>query len=349
MKKRNAGIDLLRLVLMYMVCMLHVLLQGGILNNCQPGTNAHRAFWLMEVFAFCAVDGFALISGYTASDRPVKYGKIVEMWFQAVFYSFVVTVGLIWLGIGAPIGKRELLHTLMPVTYNKFWYFTAYFALFFAIPVLNKYLFALEEKSARRALVGLIFLYSVLGIVDDPFRSYGGYSAIWLMVLYCIGALAKGTKLFKKVSVFGLLVLWAGAIGVTWGLYILKDNKLLISYISPTILLCGMLMVELFSRLPLQSPLISKLSGLAFGIYLLQVNQVVWFEVIGGRFAPIAGKRILVGVPLALGGALCVFVAGLAVEWVRSLLMKLVRIDRISRGIAKAGERAVDGISKLIF
>ena len=42
--ERNYGIDLLRLVLMYMVCMLHTLGQGGILGVCQAGTVSIRLF-----------------------------------------------------------------------------------------------------------------------------------------------------------------------------------------------------------------------------------------------------------------------------------------------------------------
>ena len=38
-RERNGGIDLLRLVLMYMVCMLHTLQQGGILGAISEGTN----------------------------------------------------------------------------------------------------------------------------------------------------------------------------------------------------------------------------------------------------------------------------------------------------------------------
>ena len=45
--ERNYGIDLLRLVLMYMVCMLHTLGQGGILNACQAGTVAYKVYWFL--------------------------------------------------------------------------------------------------------------------------------------------------------------------------------------------------------------------------------------------------------------------------------------------------------------
>lgn len=96
---RNHGIDLLRLALMFMVCMLHTLGQGGILNASAEGTNAYRAYWFLEILSYCAVDGFAVISGYAASNRPRKYDKIVNMWFQAFFYSFILTGVLTVIGI----------------------------------------------------------------------------------------------------------------------------------------------------------------------------------------------------------------------------------------------------------
>lgn len=42
--ERNYGIDLLRLVLMYMVCILHTLGQGGILEACELGTAEYRTW-----------------------------------------------------------------------------------------------------------------------------------------------------------------------------------------------------------------------------------------------------------------------------------------------------------------
>ena len=89
-KERNYGIDLLRIVLMYMVCILHTLGQGGILDACADGTGRYKVFWFLEILSYCAVDGFALISGYMATDQPSKFEKLVDMWFQAFFYSFII-------------------------------------------------------------------------------------------------------------------------------------------------------------------------------------------------------------------------------------------------------------------
>ena len=43
-KERNYGIDLLRVVLMYMVCMLHTLGRGGILGASAAGTRGYKSF-----------------------------------------------------------------------------------------------------------------------------------------------------------------------------------------------------------------------------------------------------------------------------------------------------------------
>lgn len=82
--ERNYGIDLLRLVFMFMVCLYHTLGHGGILK-ASSGTEGYKAFWFFEIISCCAIDGFAVISGYTASVRSHKYFKIVDMWFQTFF------------------------------------------------------------------------------------------------------------------------------------------------------------------------------------------------------------------------------------------------------------------------
>ena len=283
--ERNYGIDLLRLVLMYMVCMLHTLGQGGILNACEAGTIEYKVFWFMEILAYCAVDGFAMISGYTAVDKPRKYEKLVEMWFQAFFYAFIVTVILTIAGLNPEWSVKELIKCALPVTFGKFWYFTAFFALFFAIPVLNRFIFSVDEETARTAFVLLVGLFSCIEILAGAFNTQSGYSALWLMVLYCIGALARQGRIFEQKKSITLIVIWAACILATWYVRGFLGIGRLTNYVSPTILASGLIMVVLFSRLRLKGTVISKLSPLAFGIYLFQLSPVIWNNCLrGGRF-----------------------------------------------------------------
>lgn len=345
--RRNYGIDLLRLVLMYMVCLLHTLGQGGILSASPAGTVRYGAFWFLEIAAYCAVDGFALISGYTASEKKPNSAKIVSLWFAALFYSCVLTLLLAALGVRTGLTAKGVVKLFLPVTFSYYWYFTAYFALFFAMPLLNASLFALEQAAAKKALLIIAALYSVLGVLYDPFLTNGGYSALWLMVLYCIGVLMRRIRLFDDAKTSTLLLLWLLCLGVTWFFKVFLGSKRLVSYISPTILLAAIIMVVLFSRLKPSPRAVGKLSPLAFGIYLFHLNRVIWAW-LQNAFVSVAALPAPLGVISALGVAGGIFVSGLAAEFLRTRLFRLLRIEKLSEGIAALAGRLLEKCAVLL-
>ncbi len=345
MKERNYGVDALRLVLMFMVCLLHTLGQGGVLANSRGFD--HKAYWLIETFAYCAVDGFAFISGYMAADRPQKYDKLITMWFQAFFYSCIVTCGLVLIGY-VSWQEVSLSKCLFPVTFSTFWYFTAFFGLYFFMPLLNKACAAMDEDTAGKVFVLLFAAFSGLGILKDPFISNSGYSTLWLIVLYALGLLAKKIRLFEKKPTWALIALWAGCILFSWGLYALAGIARLVRYLSPTILLSGIIMVVLFSRLKLKGTLISRLSPLAFGVYLFQLNPTLWKDAVGGSCVWITRQPLVLGIPAVFLAAGVLFAAGLIMECLRTGLFSLLRIPRLSRSIAAGIGRLMNGVLALL-
>ena len=85
---RYSGIDLLRLILMYMVVLIHILGHGGILGAVENGGNNLRydVYYLIKVIVTPAVDGYALISGFISSNKEKQnYSKIFVRWSQVVF------------------------------------------------------------------------------------------------------------------------------------------------------------------------------------------------------------------------------------------------------------------------
>lgn len=238
------------------------------------------------------------------------------------------------IGVNDAWSTTSILKSILPVTSGYYWYFTAFFALFLSIPVLNQFLFTIDTITAKKALIIIALLFSVMEIVATPFQTNGGYSAIWLMVLYCIGVLTKRIKLFETWPHIKLIALWALCILLTWGVCVFIGIKRLVNYVSPTILLSGILMVILFSRIRLKGSLIKKISPLAFGIYLLQLNSIIWNDVLQGAFSGIVGRPIYIGVILVVLYAFAVFASGLLVEYIRSILAKLLRITALSNRIA---------------
>ena len=328
--KRNYGIDLLRLISMFMVCVLHTIGQGGVLESCKEGTIEYAAYYLLGAACYCAVDVFALISGYVATQRRRDHSRLVNMWLQVFFYSIVLTLILSAFSIGKRPGMKEFAMDFFPVISKYYWYFTAYFALYFAMPVLNRFIFSADENTAKITLTLIFVVYTVIGLIKDPFATDKGYSAIWLMVLYCAGGLAKQ---------------WLGCLLTMWAVNIFTNTGILLRYSSPTVLLSALLLLVVFSRLELKGTVIRKLSPLAFGIYLFQGNRIIWNYVLKDSAKFVMDMNLFVGLLCALGIAVIIFVSGLAAEYLRTLLFRLLKIPELSRKLAAAADKVIGKVS----
>lgn len=85
MQERNYGIDFLRIISMFMIVILHILGNGGILASVQIGSSNYHLAWILEIASYCAVNCYALISGYVGIYSVHKYSNI--------FYGSVTTNG----------------------------------------------------------------------------------------------------------------------------------------------------------------------------------------------------------------------------------------------------------------
>lgn len=71
-KERNYGIDMLRIVAMFMVIILHILGRGGILDSVKTFSPNYYIGWFMEIASFGAVNCYAIISGYVCYNKKNK-------------------------------------------------------------------------------------------------------------------------------------------------------------------------------------------------------------------------------------------------------------------------------------
>ena len=90
---RNYGIDLLRIVSMFLVCLIHVLGHGGVLGATSRLSAEYEIAWFLGICAFCAINCFAMISGYVGFNKKFKFSNLVNLWLQVVFYSVLITCG----------------------------------------------------------------------------------------------------------------------------------------------------------------------------------------------------------------------------------------------------------------
>lgn len=145
MTAKNLGIEYYRILLTFMICVLHILGQGGALESTTAILDS-KILWSLEVFCLAAVDGYALISGYNSKSTSITYNSIITMWLQVFCYSFGISLILYFIGFSGELEFKDILKTAFPLIENQFWYFSAYFPLFLLKPVINRCLNSLNRN-----------------------------------------------------------------------------------------------------------------------------------------------------------------------------------------------------------
>ena len=91
LRERSAGLDLLRSLCMLMVVILHLLGRGGVMAAAVPFTPNYHLTWLWESAAYCAVDCYALLTGYLSVRSRFRPAPLLQLWLQVFCYSAGIT------------------------------------------------------------------------------------------------------------------------------------------------------------------------------------------------------------------------------------------------------------------
>lgn len=340
------GIELLRIVSMYMVVVLHMLL--SILGQMERGTETYELSWLTECAAYCAVNCFGLVSGYVGAGRSVSVGKAAGLWLQTAFYSLGFT--LLGLAIRSDVAGDPLLWAAFPLISGQYWYMTAYFGVMLLMPLLEAGVRDLPLRSLGLLGLGVLAL-SITGTFFTPPASMsltriyalgGGYSVIWLALLYVAGGYLRRSELLKKLKKRWAAALYLLCLAVTW-IGVLRDDWRWLSYTSPTVLLEGVALVLLFSKLELRArPLrraVEVMAPAALGVYLIHISPWLYRAVTSRltlTFPAYGGMKCVV---LVLLTALGVYLACTALELARIRLFKLLRVPRLTAAIDRLVRR----------
>lgn len=342
MKKRDYGIDLLRLACMGLIVLHHLLNHGGLLFAFPVYSNSGMLVHLLNAFTRCAVNGYALISGYVLVNARFRPSRFLSLWLQVVFYGVLAIVCIPLFFPETVILASDWLKALLPVSTDHYWYFTCYAAIFCLSPVLNQMLRSLSRRQAMLFAGALIFLFSILPTLaqTDPFQLQAGYHTGWLMIVYLLGGILRlhGLGWLKRWKI--TLPLFLACILISWAsrLYCLSIDAnhpasyLLLNYDAPTTLLCALILLALFQGMRLPDGLtkaVSTLSPLTFGVYLIHDNPLVRKHLIKMRMTALAGLNPVL---LILGLFACwagLYAVCLLMEWLRTKLFALLRVPAL--------------------
>ena len=387
-REKNMGIEILRIISMLMVLFLHVLGQGGVYPYAGIAASHpmnHPVSWLMETASFGAVDLFALISGYVSYKSKIRTSKYLKTWLLVSFWGVMIVLAIDkfpvifeklieLLKFFIPSVKTELetrlilpdeyIYALFPVSNNQYWYFNAYTLAFFAMPILNRAIEKLGRGEHFCICCGVFILTSVIPTISnaDLFVVGYGYSAIWLMLLYFIGAyIAKypTPKIYIPSEVCLMGYLFCTAAAWHWMFYIEKLVKLhpedeilptlkgqFIQYTSPFILAGSILLLILASRIRIGSKpikaVINFFAPATFGVYIIHVQPIFWNYFMLYRFWKLGYFSDTLEMAYYVVVAVAVlFVVCILLERIRMLLFKILQIDRLTEVVGKAADSFV--------
>lgn len=336
-KERNFGLDFLRILSMLMIVQLHVLGYGGILNNAVEGSIKYWVSWFLEIAAYCAVNCYAIVSGYVSCNSKAKISRITELWFQTIFYTIGITLIMCFF-FNSPLSIKNVVNAVFPITRKQYWYISAYFALYIFIPLLNNIIKYTNKSTYTVVLIAIFIAFSCLPTVllSDPYSMVAGYSAIWLMVLYLLGGYFKKYKIQPKNRKGGVfLFLYFVCIFITFMtkyvlelLNIKQISRMFITYTSPTIVLAAVFLFLYCSNLKfLKSKNIIKLFAPAtLGVYIIHVNPLIWTTFIKDFAVPFQEDNIVIMFLKICGSVLVIYIVCSIIDIIRIRLFKVIKM-----------------------
>lgn len=353
--KRKSNFEWLRIIAMAMIIILHYMFKGEMIQDpASRFTVSNMVYWLITSLCICSVNVYVLISGYFLVETNFKHNRLVELIFQVLEYSVIIT--LVMLATGrvalAELTVYDWIGYVLPVSTEEYWFVTAYLIMYLLSPLLAAGAKSLEKKQFKMIiLVLLIFTMFEKSILPMKLPTDGhGYEFGWFIVLYLIAAyiriygfpfleehIGRAWALYLGSAIFGCL--WGTGFSMlnqmtgieSFGVY--AEEVWDYNFIFVLLSAIGLFYIfknAKFNENAFGANLARKVGKLTFGVYLLHEHPLIrynWQAWLGVKthenlFFTIANMVMCVAV---------IFVIGVLVEGLRSLahgkLMKTIFRD----------------------
>ncbi len=352
--KRQANFEVLRVVAMAMIVALHFLQRGDILLPLYEEINIVNATaWLIKSFCIVAANCYVLIAGYFLVGAEWKCKKILTLVSQILFYSILIPVVCMVLGIGnvREWTIYEWITAVLPLQMEHYWFATAYVLLFVLSPVLAAGVKQLSKKQLE-LVIGILLIYfcvfkslSPILLATDQY----GYDYPWFICLFLIASYIRlygnrenglqigKIKLFatakKSVVCYLVFALAIFAVSVVLGLITARIGKfdyymnMVFSYNHILTLLASVSFFYAFLHWEPKEGgavrFLCKMAPYTFGVYLIHENVAIR-DLWAGWFGVEKVKDSLLFVPYMVLVIICLFAVCMTIDYIRACIFKKV-------------------------
>lgn len=285
-KERNIGLDILRILSMFLITARHYIGYSGVTESLGFSSLNGIFVNVLSVTVIPATNIFVLISGYFLVNSAFKPQRIVKIWAETFFYSVLFfIVGLI-LNFKR-FSLSNLIFALLPFVSRHYWFSVTYIVLILVSPFLNKVIISITEKEHRLLVVGggiLLSGWTTIVYFSQGVVTGGNRGLLWFMYLYLIGAYInlyrekiKFNAINIIVTVFSFVVILAYNFLLPKLSFIsnfpINTDDSVFSLILSVALFVAFLNIRINNKKIKE--IVVALAASSFGVYLIQENCMI--------------------------------------------------------------------------
>lgn len=265
-KTRASQYEFLRIISIYMVLFQH----ANFYSLGRPDEVSWESFLTCfgQSVSIIGVNIFILISGYFGVNFNLN--KLLNIAFQCIYCVIPISLIAFFTNHISINNFAEGFRYFWPFG---FWYIVAYVGLIIFSPLVNKGLSTLN-KVQYRWLIGAILAYTFLFdciLADNTIALNGGYTALWLIILYIIA---------RYIRTYGLKISLRNCIYIFITCVILKAILLLYHingtrYTNPLTLLASLSFFYAFTYIEIKNHFINVIAASTLMVYLLNMHPII--------------------------------------------------------------------------
>ena len=294
MKKRNINIDLIKSIAVFLVISVHFFLNTKFYNMKVTEINMFIGIFFRTMFMIC-VPLFMITTGYLMKDKKLNKKYYIGIFRVLITYLLSSITILTYLKIynNEPFDIHYILEKILTFSCGYSWYIEMYIGLFLLIPFINLIYNNLKSKKQKQLLIlTMLILTSFQGILNIKYIIIPDWWInLYPLTYYFIGCYLKEYKIninkYVNILLFFSLTALSSYINIIFskGDYfkneIYNNRGSIFNVLSAVLFFIFIINLNLNKMPKVISKIITKISNLSLGIYLLSVipDNLLYFHI----------------------------------------------------------------------
>lgn len=342
--KRQSGIELLRIIIMFQIVILHLYVYGNLTDHAnRHGGVTNFFFDGVWVLGRMPVDVFVLIMGYFMVSSEMNLKKTFIRWRKVyvtmLFYSLVLgAVYFLFIRPEETPKAYEIIKLFMPFTSRRWYFLSAYLVVLALSPFLNVVLQQLTKKQYL-IFMGIVFfvmsVWSTLAKVPEVNKvisiskivdSFMGKSVGGFLLMYIVGGYLRRFTTEHKKPQLKFLAIFFACCAADLALHLIFPKHYVSGvfgqFNNPLVVIEAAVIFLFFRDMHFYSGVINAIAATTIGIYAIHEFSCIryWLWELNFENERFAGIGLPQGYLAAFGYCVLIFVVCSLLDMLRQRL-----------------------------